>query len=314
MKHISENLDKVVKNIGKTPMGIRTGITKLDDTIRGLLPGNLYLIGARPSVGKTSILADIALSAAREAPAGIFSLEMPEEQIKTRLLCNLAGLNYHTITSGKGEPSDLEDLKRCQKELEKLPILINDETIQYVGEDKYWMGERQIKKEQLLEHQINEGVKQGIKLFLIDYLQLVHNVKPTNSKYLEVGSIARCLRDLAKMANIPIVLFSQLRRFDQGRSKEEGKKVAPRPSMDDLRDSGNLEEYSNVVVLIHRPEYYKKHKEIDLFSNQVENDAELIVEKNRNGMTGSIRVAFHSYMMGFRNLDSSVSDNFSGEF
>lgn len=308
MKHISTNIKDVAQAIDSQPRGPTTGITKLDDTIWGLLPETLIVIAGRSSMGKSAIMVDMALAASKETSVYIFSLEMSENLLKKRALCNLSSLNFHQIRRGESSVQDKDDLLLAATELEKRNIWIDDES-GYLGCEQFWLDRFQLSREQTMDSKIEQGIKEGVRVFFVDFLQYLTYVGFAENNHLRYSRMTKLLYGYAKRYKVCIILLSQLRRFDQDRYKDDGKRIAPRPTLEDLKESGDIENHSNIVILLHRPQYYA-HREIDLFSNVVEDDAELIIAKNRDAPTGSIRVKWLSYCMSFRDNEFQLDGSF----
>ena len=302
MGHISKNLKKITEGFVNQPMGIATGFESLDESIWGFSPRTLVIIGGRPSTGKSSLMADLVLATSREVPVGVFSKEMPVQQFPPRLACNMAKLNYHNVKKGQVSKDDLDKFYSAMEELETLPIHVDYER-NVVGHEDYWL--RACKENdpniesKMIDTKIKEWVEKGCKIIFVDYLQILDLLnKGIKDQRLKVGKIAEMLRDYAKQYDITIVLLSQLRRFD----KSQGK--TPVPSMSDLMESGQLEAHSDIILLLHRPQYYAEDRELDLFTNTVEDDAIIILSKNRDGPAGNIYCDFHAYSMSYRDKNS----------
>lgn len=300
MEHISVKIKEVASSFIGQSRGITTGFEQLDETIWGLQPQKLIVIGGRPGMGKSGIMADMILASSDEVPVGVFSCEMPREQLSPRLACNLANLNYHNVRRGKISKPEKERFNDAIKVIEKRPIF-TDHDNGIVGLDDYWLKQRELKAEQIIDYKLKKMVSiHGCKVIFVDYLQLIQHINLSKKdRRLVVGDIAETLRDYAKKYYVTVVLLSQLRRFDQARYREDGKKAPPLPTLDDLKESGEIENHSDTVILLHRPQYYYMEKEIDLVTNVVEDDALLIVAKNRDGCTGSIKVDWKGFKMSF---------------
>jgi replicative DNA helicase len=308
MAHISENLDALSKGFLSQPMGMSTGFPSLNEAIWGFSPSTLVMIGGRPSMGKSSLMADLILSTSKEVPVGVFSKEMPDTQLPPRLACNLADLNYSNVRKGNLTDTEKDKYFAAMEELKTLPIHI-DYNRNIVGHDEYWIKARKETQPNIesyiMDTKVKEWVDKGCKIIFADYLQILDLLdKGVKDHRLKVGKIAETLRDYAKQYKITFVLLSQLRRFD----KSQGK--TPVPSMSDLQESGQLEAHSDIILLLHRPEYYNEDRELGLFTNKVENDAVMILSKNRDGPAGNIDVDFCAYSMSYKDKSS----NMLGEF
>lgn len=315
MEHISVKIKEVASNFIGQSRGITTGFNQLDETIWGLQPQKLIVIGGRPGMGKSGIMADLILASSTEVPVGVFSCEMPREQLSPRLACNLANLNYHNVRRGKISKAEKERFDNAISVIEKRPIF-TDHDNGIVGLDEYWLKQRDLKAEQIIDYKLKKMVSiHGCKVIFVDYLQLIQHIDLSKKdRRLVVGDIAEALRDYAKKYYVTVVLLSQLRRFEQQRYREDGKKTPPLPTLDDLKESGEIENHSDTVILLHRPQYYYMEKEIDLVTNVVEDDALLIVAKNRDGPDGSIKVDWRGYAMSYKDKEAGYGDYNSGGF
>jgi replicative DNA helicase len=242
---------------------------------------------------------DMALGVGKSYPTLVVSLEMSFSELQERALCSIAKLNYHRIKSGFYDLEIQCQLDEASKELKKQKVSVVDGCWKFYPE---WFKDRQTKEHPkdslrpLIQRAVNEY---GVKAVFIDHLQFIRTeMYKLDSESLRLHEITQSLHELTVELNIPIVLMSQLRRLDQERKLKD-----PTPSMDDIRNSGQVEEDSNVICILHRPEYYRSKQVIDLFSNHVERNVELIIEKNRNGPTGKINLDFLAYCMSFRDCD-----------
>jgi len=270
-----------------TVMGLKTGFDQLDRLITGLRPGELFVLAARPSIGKTAlalnIAANIALGPAK-VPVGIFSLEMPAQQLVLRLLCSEAKVCLarliNVITPPKSTWSALQEA--CMRLLES-HILIDDTGAIDILELRA--------KARRMKSTANIGV------IFIDYLQLIHTDAGRNaSRENEVSKISGALKALAKELNIPIVVLAQLNRQAEQNEK---------PKLSNLRESGAIEQDADVVTLLHR-EREKQYQQGENSSEGLE--AELIVAKNRNGATGVQNLLFFPQHTRFESR-SKVNDS-----
>jgi replicative DNA helicase len=258
--------------------GVPSGFTDLDELTAGFQPGDLIIIAARPSVGKTALALNVAQHVGTKTGkcVGIFSLEMSKEQLFLRMLTSEAHIDSHRLRTGFLVESDWGRLSHALGTLSETKIYIDDSP---------GMGvlEMRAKSRRLLaEH--------GLDLLVIDYIQLMQGRGRFENRTLELASISRALKQLAKELNVPIVILSQLSRAPESRSDH-------RPMLSDLRESGALEQDADVVILLFRPDQYPDVKPED------ENVAELNVAKQRNGPTGLVRLAFLKQETRFGNLE-----------
>lgn len=278
--------------------GLPSGIAELDKVLCGFQKQKLYIIGGRSSMGKSSLVTDIAL--AQNIPVAFFSVEMSFDELQQRIICNLGQANFYKVKQGQ----EKEKIEQAIVKAGKLSLWI-DEATNVIYPEGHARFNLPI-PEDSLNAQIKQHLNKGIKLVIIDYLQLIRFGGWTEREDLRLHYIVEQLRKYAKEYSVPIILCSQLHRFEQSRGKE------PRPKLDDLRDSGAIEQDADVVLLIHRPEYYKEHT-IDLTTNKIE-DAVIIVAKNRSGPTGDVPVKWHAYCMSFRGIGSQYEGKENEQF
>ena len=265
--------------------GIPTGFEKLDDMTSGLQASDLIIVAARPGLGKTSFCLDIAKHAAIEHgySVGIFSLEMTKEQLMLRMLSSSAKVNYSSIRSGYIRNDDLEKLVRVADTFSKAKIYIDDTPGINVLELR--AKARRQKREK------------GLDLVIIDYLQLMRGTGRAETREREIAEISGSLKGLAKELNIPVIAVSQLSRQTEARADR-------RPQLADLRESGALEQDADIVIFIHRADAYKKNPD------EKDGIAEVIIGKQRNGPTGTIKLVFLDRIgvPSFENLAEEYED------
>ncbi len=257
--------------------GVPTGFKKLDTLTTGLQPGDLIIIAGRPSMGKTAFALNIAANAALEAniPVAIFSLEMSKEQLGLRLLSSEARVSGSKIRSGfLNAKQDWPALTAAADKLYSAPIYIDDTPAISVLEMR--AKARRLKADK------------GLGLLLVDYLQLMRGRSESfDSREQEISDISRSLKALAKELDIPVVALSQLNRKVEDRPNK-------RPQLSDLRESGAIEQDADVIAFIYRERVYNRESE--------ENTAEIIIGKQRNGPTGTVKLAFLDDLTRFENL------------
>jgi len=295
MKLLSHQLQNTVRKIAQKDVGLSTGFDCLDESIRGFHPGNLILVAARPSNGKTSLALDFALHVGKEYNVFFVSLEMSFTELQERAVCNLGRLNLHRLKSGFIDQDYEDKLMQAEKECKKRKVFVVDGCWKFYPD---WFKDRQTGEmpTNSLKHIIIEAVqKKKCKLVIIDHLQFIRTeMFRTDNESLRLHEITQTLHELTISLNVPIILLSQLRRLDQKR-----KMANPIPSMDDIRSSGQVEEDANIIIILHRPQQSGEKSEIDLFDDKVEEDVALIIEKNRNGPTGKRTMRFLAYCMSF---------------
>lgn len=262
-------------------VGVPTGFYDLDEMLGGFQNSDLIILAARPSMGKTALALAFARNAAVDfkLPVAVFSLEMATTQLVTRLICGEARISGQAIRKGRMSPEDSARLAKYGAKLADAPIYIDDVPGQTVLEIR--AKSRRLKSEY------------GIKLIVIDYLQLMQGHNDSESREREISMISRSLKGLAKDLDIPIIALSQLNR-------ESEKRVDKKPMLSDLRESGSIEQDADVVMFIHRPEYYGK--EVDTEGNSLKGIAEVIIAKHRNGPVGDVKLRFQHEYTKFENL------------
>lgn len=268
--------------------GLKTGYDELDRMTSGWQNSDLIIIAARPAMGKTAFVLSMAKNMAIDygTPVAIFTLEMANVQLVKRLISNVADLEGEKIKSGQLSPDEWTRLNARIAGVYSAPMYL-DET------PGLSITELRTKARRLVrEH--------GVKLIMIDYLQLMNATgMKLGSREQEVSTISRSLKALAKELNIPIIALSQLNRSTETREDK-------RPVLSDLRESGAIEQDADIVCFIHRPEYYTKSSE-DANGNDIRGLAELIVAKHRSGAVGDVKLRFVSKYARFENWDASIN-------
>jgi replicative DNA helicase len=273
--------------------GVPSGFADLDKLTLGFQPGNLVIIAARPSVGKTAFVLNIAQYAAleRNTPIAIFSLEMSKNELGKRMLACEGMVDAQKIRSGKLGSDELARLGRALGLLGPAPILIDDTA--GLGLAELRSKARRLKAEY------------DVQMVVVDYLQLMEGPKNAESRQQEVSAISRGLKLLAKELGVPVVALSQLSRAPEQRTGEN-----KRPQLSDLRESGAIEQDADVVIFLYRRDAHEKA--YDAGGNPVTTDdgipidglAEVIVAKQRNGPTGDLRLFFHKSYTRFDNFSA----------
>lgn len=286
IKQAIEIIQKASANAGGIT-GIPSGYTKLDDITAGWQPSDLVIIAGRPAMGKTSFALSIAKNVAvdYQEPIAFFSLEMNNVQLVNRLISNACEIPGSKILNGQLSPDDWERLDKNLIQLTNAPIYIDDTPGLSVFELR-------TKARRLVR-------EQKVKLIMIDYLQLMNaNGMRFNSRQEEVSTISRSLKGLAKELDIPIIALSQLNRTVENREGLEGK----RPQLSDLRESGAIEQDADMVLFVHRPEYYHIYE--DEKGNDLRGMAQIIIAKHRKGATGDVLLRFRGEFTRFQNPDN----------
>ena len=264
--------------------GVASGFTKLDDITSGWQPSDLVIIAGRPAMGKTSFALSIAKNVAvnYDEPIAFFSLEMNNVQLVNRLISNTCEIAGNKMLSGQLTPDEWERLDKNLQKLKEAPLYIDDTPGLSVFELR-------TKARRLVR-------EKGVKVIMIDYLQLMNaNGMKFNSRQEEVSTISRSLKGLAKELDIPILALSQLNRTVENREGLEGK----RPQLSDLRESGAIEQDADMVLFVHRPEYY--HIFQDEKGNDLHGMAQIIIAKHRKGATGDVLLTFQGEYTRFEN-------------
>ena len=266
--------------------GVATGFTKLDEMTAGFQPGDLIIIAARPSMGKTALCLNIARNASIDGKigVGIFSLEMASHQLAQRMLCSEARVDSHLMRTGRLPGDAWSNLSIAVGSLAQAPIFIDETPAISVTEVRS-------RARRLISEHDNLG------MLIIDYLQLMRGPREAESRQQEISAISRNLKALAKELNIPIVALSQLSRAVESRG--DGQK---RPQLSDLRESGAIEQDADVVLFIYRPSRYGQVEEHE------KNRAEIIIGKQRNGPTGTVELVFLDHYAAFENLETYHED------
>ncbi len=256
--------------------GLPTGFTELDQMLAGLQPAELIVVAGRPAMGKSSLALSIAehVALVEKAPVAIFSLEMSKEHLVQRMLCSHARINAHNVRTGMLATSDWPKLTQAAGKLSETPLFIDDTPGLSVLELR--AKARRLKS------------RQGIALAILDYLQLMEERSRSENRQQEIAVISRNLKALARELNIPIIAVSQLSRAPERRETF-------RPRLSDLRESGSIEQDADVVLLLFREEYYNP-------SEDNKGIAEILIGKQRNGPTGTVKLAFLKEYTRFENL------------
>jgi replicative DNA helicase len=265
--------------------GVPTGFVDLDEMTSGLQPSDLILVAARPSMGKTSFVLNIAqhVGTATDMTVGFFSLEMSKEQLFMRMLTSEARIDAHRFRSGYLSEKDYGRLSHALGTLAEARVFIDDTAS--IGVLEMRAKARRLKAEH------------GLHLLVIDYIQLMSGRGRFESRQQELATISRSLKGLAKELGVPIVALSQLSRAPETRSDH-------RPQLSDLRESGALEQDADLVMFIFREEQYRTDDGQP--NTEAEGVAEIIVGKQRNGPTGTVKLAFVKEHTRFENLAHGV--------
>ncbi len=278
-----DQLEKAAKSEGGMS-GVPSGYTELDKITAGWHPSDLVIIAARPAMGKTAFVLSMARNIAiNNEPVAVFSLEMSSVQLVNRIVSAEARIESEKMKTGKLDSSDWQRLTDKMEFLSKTPMYIDDTPALSVTEFR-------TKMRRLVE-------RHKIKIAIIDYLQLMTAGGNFGSREQEVSTISRNLKAIAKEMNVPIIALSQLSRAVESRGGDK------RPQLSDLRESGAIEQDADMVMFIHRPEYY--HIDTDESGRSLKGIAEIIIAKHRSGAVGSVYLKFISQYTRFENADDS---------
>ncbi len=258
-------------------VGIPTGFTDFDLMTSGLQRGDLIIIAARPSMGKSTLVLNMAQNIAieQELPVAIFSLEMPTQQVLLRMLAAEARINFGNLRIGNLTGEDWTGLTQAVSSLMSVPIFIND--MRGISVQTVRAEARRLK-----------GEHEDLAVMIIDYLQLLSGSGRYSGRVEEISDISRALKTLAWELDTPIIACSQL-------SREVEKRPDKRPLLSDLRESGAIEQDADLVAFLYREDYYDENADD-------QGTADLIIKKQRNGPTGTVRLEFNKTQMRFANM------------
>ncbi|HEY8666578.1 MAG TPA: replicative DNA helicase [Tepidisphaeraceae bacterium] len=283
MEDVLHEVFEMIENRGQR--GLETGFFEMDDMLNGLQAGEMVIVAARPSMGKTAFAMNLIehISADNLMPCAVFSLEMSKQQLAQRMLCSRGNVDAHKLRRGMLSSEEFQKLAVTVGELAKAPIWVDDSPGLTPLELR--AKARRLK----LQH--------DIKCVMIDYMQLMDNPGP-ESRQQQISEISRGIKSVARELSVPVIALSQLNRQSEGRDGH-------RPRMSDLRESGSIEQDADVVMLLHREDYYRM-AEPDFVPDNI---AEVIIAKQRNGPTGTVKLTFLNKSTRFENL-SAAADPF----
>ena len=286
---MEETLDRINVRLGKEGniSGLSTGFVDLDRQTNGFQPAELVIIAARPSMGKTAFVCNIAewVAGAGETAALIFSLEQSKLELAERFLCIRAKLDGHRLRKGLLEADERHALLEASTELSQLPLFIDDSpgrTVAQIGAIC-----RRLKR------------RNNLGLVIIDYLQLIEPEDKKSNREQQIAQITRRLKGIAKENSLPVIALSQLNRGVELRDDK-------RPRLADLRESGAIEQDADIVMFLHRPDAYNPEDRPGL--------AEIIVAKHRSGPTGIVSLQWRRESMRFDNYDGGIDHSVADQF
>jgi replicative DNA helicase len=300
--------EKVFKS-NSSVNGISTGLRDLDQKLGGLHNSDLLILAARPSMGKTALAVNIAFNAAelyartggkQGAITGFFSLEMSSDQLATRILADQSGISGDSLRKGNIHENDFRRFVEASQKLSQVPLYIDDTPALTIGAIR--TRARRLKRQH------------GLNLLVIDYLQLLRGTGSRQSetnRVIEISEITRGLKAIAKELQIPVLALSQLSRAVENREDK-------RPQLADLRESGSIEQDSDVVMFIYREEYYLSRTQPDMEDaekfakwqekmDKAHNIAEILIAKQRHGPIGNVHLYFDGNLTRFADLDRTYN-------
>lgn len=268
--------------------GVPSGYYRLDAMTAGWQPSDLIIVAARPAMGKTSFALSMAknIAADYKKPIGFFSLEMSNEQLMSRLISNVCEIEGSKVMNGQLLPDEWDRLDKRVNHLLGIPMYVDDTSGLSIFE---------------LQKKARRMVREdGVKIIIVDYLHLLsgRGLRFSNRQE-EIGKITECLKNLAKELNIPVIALSQLNRGVENREGLEGK----RPRLSDMRESGAIEQHADVVIFVHRPEYYHIYQDDN--GRDLHGMAQIIIAKHRKGATGDVLLTFRGEYTRFENPEDN---------
>ncbi|MGB2942249.1 MAG: replicative DNA helicase [Candidatus Macondimonas sp.] len=284
---LTEALDKIdILFQSDNPItGLGTGLIDFDEKTAGLQPGDLVVIAGRPSMGKTSFAMNLAEHAAirDKVPTAIFSMEMPGQQLAMRMISSLGRIDQSKVRTGRLSDSDWPRITSAATLIAEAPMFIDDSPA--LSPTEIRARARRLKREH------------GLGLIVVDYLQLMQVPGNKENRTTEISEISRSLKALAKELSVPVIALSQLNRNLEQRPNK-------RPVMSDLRESGGIEQDADLIVFIYRDEVYNPE-------SPDKGTAEIIIAKQRNGPTGTVRLTFLGQYTRFENF---ASEDYGGGY
>ena len=270
-----DSIEKMYQNKSRLS-GIESGFIDLDEKISGLNNSDLIIVAARPAMGKSAFVLNIASFVAMhdKVPVMIFSLEMSKEQLVKRILSSESEIDSMKLNNANLDSDEWLKLGEASGRLSDIPIYIDDTPALSSSEIRAKCRKAKLEK--------------NVGLIIIDYLQLMESRTNNASRQQEISEISRSLKILAKELDVPVIALSQLSRATESRADH-------RPMLSDLRESGSIEQDADIVMFLHREDYYDKETE-------KKNIAEVIIAKNRNGETGTVELAWMGKYTKFANL------------
>lgn len=280
-----ERIEDLHKNKGAL-RGLKTGFKDLDQKTAGFQKGDLIIVGARPAMGKTTFAQNLAYNVATINKKGVlfFSMEMASNEIVDRMISDVSGVNNWNIRTGNVSDDDFAKIGDALGEMGEVPIYIDDTSAMTMLEIR--------NKARRAKHDHDIG------LIILDYLQLITGSdRYKGNRVQEVTEISRGLKQLARELEVPVIALAQLSRSVTGRDD-------PRPVLSDLRESGSIEQDADLVMMLHRPDYYHQNED----GYEETHITELLIQKHRHGGIGRIDLYFHPELLRFMSLDKTRSE------
>lgn len=275
--HIDEQFTRRQSGDDNPVIGLETSLHDLDELTTGLQGGDLIIIAGRPSMGKTALAINMAEHAAvnNDLPVAVFSLEMDAKRLTSRSLASLSGVNSQRIWTGRIYDQEWDRITTGLGKLNNAPLFIDDDGTLTVNDIK--ARARRVHRE-----------CGGLKLIVIDYLQLINTAQKSHNRAEDLSEISRELKRLAKELNVPVIALSQLNRSVESRPNK-------RPVLSDIRECGAIEQDADIIIFVYRDEYYNP-------DSQDKGTAEIIVAKQRNGPVATVRANFNANLTRFENF------------
>ncbi|MDR0748404.1 MAG: DnaB-like helicase C-terminal domain-containing protein [Tannerellaceae bacterium] len=286
---VGENLRRLKTDAPRGDV-FNSGFQQLDSVMGGFLPGEFIVVGGRPAMGKTTFLVDLSLNISKTVPLLFVSLDFPGEQLANRFIASLSEVPIRRIQQGTMSEAEWERIDAVEKAFAGRRLFVLDNRNNAISAIKAHC-----------EKQISEN---GVKVIVVDYLQLISSSRRWRQRVDEVSLVSRELKNMAREHNVCVIASSSLNRGPEYRIGIEGK----HPQLADLRESGAIEQDADKVIMVHRPEYYRISE--DEKGNSLIGIAEFIVAKNRNGATGDVRLLFEAGIPAFKNL-AGVKEDFA---
>ncbi len=281
IKHI-----QAIQEAGTAITGVKTKFRDLDSKTAGFQKGDLIIVAARPSMGKTALALNLAMNSAEITPGAvaIFSLEMPAEQVATRILVANSGVEIQKLRTGQLNDEDWSKVNEATQRLKQMNFFIDDTP--------------GIKVSEMYAKARKLAQDEGLYMIVVDYIQLIQATGKSDSRQQEVSEISRRLKAMARELNVPLIALSQLSRSVEARQDK-------RPMLSDLRESGALEQDADLVLFLYRDAYYNR----DENDNSNREDVELLIAKHRNGPTGKVLLAFQKEINAFYGIANAGEEN-----